>query len=235
MDREQKDMRRAALFALLPVMAAWIVFVVDSLFSLHLHRYGLVPLNAGRLYGVCTIPFLHDGIDHLVSNTPSLFLLVFGLFLFYERRAWRILLNLYLISGFTTWCMGRHDTLHVGASGLVYALAAFHFTGGLIRKVPRQMAFSLLVAFLYGGFVWAFFPTLYINTPISWEGHLSGLLTGIALAFYYRSYGPPMPPDPFANDDEDGNDDADAYWKLSNEELEKHKHDGECMSCPDVG
>jgi membrane associated rhomboid family serine protease len=206
MDRDQKDTCRAAVFALLPVAAVWIVFIFDSVFSLRLLRYGLAPLDVSRLYGVCTVPFLHDGLDHLISNTPSLFLLVFGLFLFYDRKAWTILLNHYLISGFTTWCMGRQESMHVGASGLVYALAAFHFSSGLIRKEPRQMAFSLLVAFLYGGFVWAFFPTLYIYTSISWEGHLSGLLTGIALAFYYRRYGPPMPVDPFLDEEEEDDD-----------------------------
>jgi membrane associated rhomboid family serine protease len=201
------------MLALLPVAAVWIVFIVDSICSLRLARYGLAPLDISRFYGVCTIPFLHSGLDHLISNTPSLFLLVFGLFLFYDRKAWTILLSHYLISGFVTWCMGRQGSLHIGASGLIYALAAFHFASGLIRRVPRQMAFSLLVAFLYGGFVWAFFPTLYIYTSVSWEGHLSGLLTGIALAFYYRRYGPPMPTDPFPDGEDDDDGDADAYWK----------------------
>ncbi|MDR2120568.1 MAG: rhomboid family intramembrane serine protease [Tannerella sp.] len=207
MDKEQKETCRAAALALLPVAVVWTVFAVDHVFNLELLRYGLVPLDVSRLYGTCTIPFLHSGLDHLISNTPPLFLLVFGLFLFYDRKAWQILLNLYLISGLVTWCMGRRESIHVGASGLVYALAAFHFLSGLVRKVPRQMAFSLLVAFLYGGFVWAFFPALYINTPISWEGHLSGLLTGIALTFHYRRYGPPMPPDPFLDEEEDCSDD----------------------------
>jgi membrane associated rhomboid family serine protease len=197
-------------------MAAWLVLPADRIMHLHLNRFGLAPLDPRHLYGILTIPLLHDSLDHLVSNTPALFLLIFGLHLFYQRTAWRILLNLYLISGITTWCMGRYGTVHIGASGLVYALAAFHFTAGLIRRVPPQLAFSLLVAFLYGGFVWAFFPELYRHTSISWEGHLSGLLTGISLAFYYRRLGPPMPPDPFVDEEPDDPDadDPDAYWRL---------------------
>ncbi|MDR1407901.1 MAG: rhomboid family intramembrane serine protease [Tannerella sp.] len=214
MDREQREALHAAILALLPVAAVWMVFAVDSFFALRLPRYGLVPHDMHRLYGICTLPFLHDGIDHLISNTPALFLLVFGLFLFYEQKAWTILLSHYLIGGFITWCMGHRDSLHVGASGLVYALAAFHFASGLIRRVPRQLAFSLLVAFLYGGFVWAFFPTLYKYTYISWEGHLSGLLTGIALAFYYRRNGPPMPADPFLDEDDDEDEGTDE-WRNS--------------------
>ncbi|MDR1332064.1 MAG: rhomboid family intramembrane serine protease [Tannerella sp.] len=215
MDREAKEAIHAAIAAAMPVAAIWVTFALDNAFGHHAHLLGLVPRDAGRLYGILFFPVLHADLDHLIANTPPLFLLVFGLILFYGDRGWNILGTNFLISGFITWCMGRPDTLHIGASSLVYALAAFHFASGLIRRVPRQMAFSLLVAFLYGGFVWAFFPTLYIHTSISWEGHLSGLLTGLALAFHYRRLGPPMPADPFADEDsDDENDDGeDAYWK----------------------
>ena len=203
MDNDKKNLYRAALLALWPVVCVWMVFAADNVFSLHLSRFGLIPADPAGLYGVCTVGLLHKDIDHLISNTSPLFLLVFGLYFLYERKAWAILLSLYLVSGFTTWCMGRYGTTHVGASGLIYALAAFHFASGLIRRVPSQLAFALLVAFLYGGFVWAFFPALYRYTSISWEGHLSGLLTGMALAFYYRRYGPPMPVYDFMLEDDD--------------------------------
>ena len=114
--------------------------------------------------------------------------------------------------------MGRTNSVHTGASGLVYALAAFHFVSGIIRKVPRQMAFAMLVAFLYGGFVWAFFPVLYKDTSISWEGHLSGMLSGIAFALYFRHLGPLPPVDPFLMEAEEANEDE--YWNFQQEETE---------------
>ena len=101
---------------------------------------------------------------------------------------------------------------------MIYALAAFHFVTGLIRRVPRQMAFALLVAFLYGGFVWAFFPSLYRHTSISWAGHFSGLISGIVLAIYMRRWWPPPPPDPFESEDEEPDDDPEAYWQIPDEE-----------------
>ena len=75
------------------------------------------------------------------------------------------------------------------------------------------MAFALLVAFLYGGFVWAFFPSLYKHTTISWEGHFSGLVSGIVLAIYVRRWGLPSSPDPFEGKDEEPNEDMETYWK----------------------
>ncbi|MDR3268612.1 MAG: rhomboid family intramembrane serine protease [Tannerella sp.] len=220
MDKEKKETRHAAMLALLLTSLPWIVHLANGFFTLRLQRFGLYPTDWKGLAGILTLPFLHEGADHLISNTPSLFLLIFGLFLLFGKTGWRILACLYPVSGLLTWCMGQSDSVHIGASGLAYALAAFHFTSGIIKKVPRQMAFALLVAFLYGGFVWAFFPTLYKNTSISWEGHLSGLLTGLAFAFYFRRAGPEPPVYPSLTDEDETPEDENPYWLLPDEEKE---------------
>ena len=213
---EKKELRYAVTYSLVLTALPWIVQIIEVAFSLQLKQYGLQPLETNGLIGIFTMPFLHADWEHLISNTPALLLLIFGLFLFYKRGAWRMLLYLYVISGLFTWLMGRSST-HVGASGLVYALAAFHFFSGVIKKVPRQRAFALLVAFLYGGFIWAFFPTLYIGTSISWEGHLSGLLAGIILVFYFMNEGPEPPVYPFLEEDDDANE-KDAFWNLPSDD-----------------
>ena len=41
--------------------------------------------------------------------------------------------------------------------------------------------------FLYGGLIWYVFP---IDDGVSWEGHLSGFLTGLMLTFLYKNKGP---------------------------------------------
>lgn len=199
---EKKTLQLAAIYSSLLTATPWAVQLVGAGFSLHLKQYGLQPLTPVGLTGILTMPLLHNDWGHLISNTPAMWLLIFGLFLFYERAGWRVLCSLYLTSGLLTWFMGRSAT-HIGASGLVYALAAFHFVSGIIKKAPRQRAFALLVAFLYGGFVWAFFPALYAGTSISWEGHLSGLLAGIALAVYFRDEGLKPPVYPSLDDDDD--------------------------------
>ena len=217
---ENKELRLSFIYSILLSALPWIVHIVSVAFSLRLKQYGMQPLELRGLVGIFTMPFLHADWKHLISNTPALLLLIFGLFLFYKHASWRILLYLFFISGVLTWFMDR-DSTHIGASGLVYALAAFHFLSGVIKKVPRQRAFALLVSFLYGGFVWAFFPTLYIGTSISWEGHLSGLFAGIILAFYFKSDGPEPPVYPLLEEVE-GADDENAYWNdsdvLSNNE-----------------
>ena len=211
---KKKELRLVVVYSLLLTALPWVVHIINRMFSLQLNQFGLQPMEIRGLVGIFTMPFLHGGWEHLISNTPSLFALLGGLFLFYDRGAWRILGNLYIICGLLTWFMGRSAT-HIGASGLVYALAAFHFVSGIIKKERRQLAFALLVTFLYGGFVWSFFPTLYIETSISWEGHLSGLLTGILFAFYYRQEGPQLQ-EVFPEEDEEDEEESNGEWKIEN-------------------
>jgi len=45
----------------------------------------------------------------------------------------------------------------------------------------------LMIIFLYGSMVWYLFP---IEEHISWEGHLSGFVTGLILALVYKKTGP---------------------------------------------
>jgi hypothetical protein len=75
-------------------------------------------------------------------------------------------------------------------SGIIYALAGFLFTSGVIRKFLPLQAISLFVAFMYGGMIWGILP---MQEKISWEGHLMGLIIGIILAFHYKNMGPVSP------------------------------------------
>jgi membrane associated rhomboid family serine protease len=93
----------------------------------------------------------------------------------------------WFISGIIVWLTAR-PAYHIGASGLVYGFASFVFFSGIIRNNINLLAISLLVVFLYGGLVWGIFP---YDFRVSWESHLVGGMTGLGMAFYYRSYGPP--------------------------------------------
>jgi membrane associated rhomboid family serine protease len=91
------------------------------------------------------------------------------------------------MSGLWLWAIGR-PSFHIGASGLLYALASFLFFSGFIRKHTKLMSISMFVVFLYGGMVWGIFP---MKKHISWEGHLAGALAGLILAYWFKDNGPP--------------------------------------------
>lgn len=181
---EKKIFRHSLLFPAIFVLLFWLVKLVEILLGTSFVTGGVLPRSLSGLTGILTSPFIHSGYAHLVSNSVPFFILLFALVYFYRKYSYRIFWQIYLISGLCVWLGGR-EAWHIGASGVVYGLAAFHFTSGVIRNDLRLLTLSIVVVFLYGGMVWGMFP---INPDISWESHLWGAISGVLLALYYRKY-----------------------------------------------
>lgn len=172
------------LFPFLLVVVLWIVFWVDIRFHLNLGQFGIYPRNFFGLIGVVCSPFLHGNLEHLYNNSIPLLLLLAALQYFYRDIFFKILVNGILVSGLITWVIGR-ESIHIGASSLIYVLASFIFFKGIRSKYYRLVALSLLVVLVYGSMIWYIFPN--IKEGISWEGHLAGLITGFVFALFYKT------------------------------------------------
>jgi len=181
---EKKIFFYSILFPALFVLAFWAVKIIEVTTGLSFVQFGIFPRSIDGLKGILFSPFIHADFNHLISNSLPFFILGFMLIYFYRRISYRIFIILYFLSGISVWFFGR-EAWHIGASGVVYAMAAFHFVSGIIRSDVRLLTLSVVVVFLYGGLVWGLLP---IRPEISWEGHLSGAVAGIILAFYYRKY-----------------------------------------------
>lgn len=182
-------MLASVTFPLAFVLVLWLVKIISLLFDLEIYHYGIYPQDFGGLKGIFFSPFIHGSLSHLASNSIPLLVLGSALFYFYREVAPRVVIGSIVITGIWVWVIAR-ESYHIGASGVVYSLAAFLFVSGILRRHPRLMALSLLVAFLYGGLVWGIFP---VKDHISWESHLMGLIAGIILALFYRGHGPQRP------------------------------------------
>jgi len=169
------------------IVLLWIVLFLESQLDTSLYFLGIFPLEARGLPGILTSPFVHADIEHLFNNTIPVFVLGTAIFYFYSDIAFSIVGWSWLLSGLFLWIAGR-EAWHIGASGLVYALASFLFFSGIIRKYFRLMALSLLVVFLYGSMVWGMFPLVDIH--VSWESHMLGAGAGLIMAVLYRKKGP---------------------------------------------
>jgi membrane associated rhomboid family serine protease len=167
------------------VLFIWFIYWVEYFFHYNLDDYGIYPRTWSGLKGVIFSPFIHGSVQHLLSNSLPLFVLMAATIYFYRNVALKVNVFGILISGFLTWLIAR-PSYHIGISGLIYVLASFIFFSGVFRKNLRLVALSLAVAFWYGGMIWYVLP---IKEEMSWEGHLSGLITGIFLAYLYRNKG----------------------------------------------
>ena len=179
----------ALWFTMVFLVSIWGVFILNETLELGWRKHGIHPRKWDGLRGILTYPFLHGDWGHLWNNTMSFFTLNGFLFYFYRSIALRVWVWLFFVSGLMLWGLAV-DGNHIGASGLIYGLAAFLFTSGVIRNNRLLLRVSLAVAFLYGGIVWWMLP---IDDHVSWEGHLSGAIVGTALAILYRRQGPRTP------------------------------------------
>lgn len=202
---EKKRIWLALLPALVIVSFVWLVFLLNysGLLGDRFSQWGIRPGDINGLKGIIFSPFIHTTFSHLLSNTLPLIILIWFLFYFYSNIATFVFITLWLLSGIITWLIGRGAT-HVGASGLVFAILFFLFFSGLLRKYIPLVAVSLIVAFIYGSTVWSIFPvTELVDPSISWEGHLSGAISGLLLAIIFRKQGPQKPPIVWDEEDEE--------------------------------
>lgn len=162
----------------------WGVYWLDWSHYLQLYQYGVYPNRIKGLRGIVFSPFIHGGLRHLYNNSVALLALLVMLQYFYKNLVWKVLFWGILLSGLGTWLLGR-ENYHIGASGLIYVLVSFMFFKGLLSKYYRLVALSLLIVVFYGSMVWYMFPDA--EEGISWEGHLSGFLTGLVLTLFLKS------------------------------------------------
>lgn len=218
---ESQDEKRLLLSSMLiPVillMVMWLVKIVEVVFHLDLGFLGIKPLSVEGLPGIVFFHFLHGNWKHLISNSVPILILGTSLYYFYRPIANKILLILLFSTGLLTWC-GARGGVHIGASALVYGLCFFLMLSGFLRRDRKLIIISLVVVFLYGSLVWGLYPKYAIENNISWEGHMSGFVMGIVLAFFYKNEGPQREDYIWEDDDETDdvvdNTNEKPYWEI---------------------
>jgi len=153
----------------------WVALFVAYL--LPLNQFGIRPRNWWGLTGIPLAPFLHADMGHLLTNMSALLFLGLSLMLLEGRKALLVVATIVLLGGLGTWAIGRGDAIHVGASGVIFGLLGYLLASGVFRRKFSYVAMALLVLFFYGG---ALFGVLPRSDGVSWEGHLCGLLAGVA-------------------------------------------------------
>ncbi len=180
-NRNQPSLWRSLGIPIAFVVLLWIVKLIEVAADVSLANWGIYPRTIHGVVGIILAPLLHGDFQHLFSNTAPLLVLGFTLINGYPRVATRAISIIYLLTGAWVWVAAR-PSYHIGASGIIYGLAAFIFTMGLLRRDKASMALSLLVAFLYGGLIWGLLP---LDPNVSWESHALGLIAGVFAAIWY--------------------------------------------------
>jgi membrane associated rhomboid family serine protease len=158
------------------VAVLWAIEAVDYyLLNQSLDRYGVQPRHVSGLVGILAAPLLHHGFAHLAANTLPLFVLgglviVSGLADFLA-----VTILSAVVGGLGVWLFAPGDTMHLGASGLVFGYFGYLVMRGYYQRSVGALAAAAIVVVLYGGIMWGVLPT---QPGVSWQGHLFGFLGG---------------------------------------------------------
>lgn len=221
----KRDVQRIVLAAIIPLFLLFILYILKFLetgMDWDFTKLGVYPMEKRGVFGIFAHPLVHSSFKHLFANTIPFFFLSWCLFYFYRDIAPYIFFTIWIGCGVFTFLIGKPGW-HIGASGIIYGLAFFLFFSGLLRKHVPLIAISLLITFLYGGLVWNMFPQFAKETT-SWEGHLSGAITGTLCSIAFMKYGPQRP-EPFADEEDiDGEDIDEKEEEASSEEETKQSY-----------
>jgi membrane associated rhomboid family serine protease len=163
------------------VLAAlmWVVEVVDQIAGGRLDRNGIAPRELDGIDGVVWAPFLHGGFDHLIGNTIPFLLLGFAIALGGLARVATVTVIVALVGGLGTWLVAPANTVHIGASGIVFGYAAYLVARGIYSRSPVQIALGVAVLAVWGT---TLLRGLVPEDGISWQGHLFGAIGGVLAA-----------------------------------------------------
>ena len=117
--------------------------------------------------------------QHLVANTLPL--LILGLIICGRSKGefGAAVASGIFLGGGLTWLFAR-TACHVGASGLVFTFFGYVASLAYFRRTFGSLVLSVACIVGYGGLLRGILPTAM---PVSWEGHLSGLLAGVLAAW----------------------------------------------------
>ena len=164
-------------FVLVPM---WGMFFLNkiALFGLW-NIFGIVPrtLDLRSMVGVFASWTMHGNFAHLLGNTLVLLqiLFLFGLF---ENNAYRTIVKLIVASGVMTWLIASPFSIHIGASGLCFAMLGFMIGGAVFA---RRWGYLLACIIMGAGYWLTIKQGLMPQQGISFAAHFGGLCAGLLL------------------------------------------------------
>ncbi|MFB7271438.1 rhomboid family intramembrane serine protease [Streptomyces sp. NPDC056244] len=162
----------------------WLLELVDVLTANSLDSYGIVPREPSELADIVPASFIHFGFAHVAANTIPLLVFGFLAALGGIRRFLAVCAVIIVADGLGVWLISPSHTNTAGASGLIFGLFGYLLVRGFVERKPVGIVVGLVIGAIWGSSI--LFGISPANTTVSWQGHLIGLVAGIATAFMFR-------------------------------------------------
>jgi len=173
------DRTNALLLVVAMVGLMWLLEIVDIAADHRLDNYGIHPRDVDGLAEIFAAPFLHAGFGHLISNTVPFLAMGATIALGGLARVALVTLIVAVISGFGMWVIAASNSIHLGASGVVFGYASYLVSRGIFSRRLSELAIGVVVVAIWGiGLLQGLLP----QERISWQAHLFGAVGGVVAA-----------------------------------------------------
>lgn len=163
------------------VVLMWLLEILDWLLPWwHPDAWGIIPRRVIGLRGILFAPLLHGSFSHVAANSIPFIVLGWLVMLRRTHEFFVVTAVVAFIAGLGTWLFGSSNSIHIGASGIIFGYFGFLVLLGYFERSIGSILRAVIVGAVYGGLIWGVLP---LQAGISWESHLFGFLGG-ALAAY---------------------------------------------------
>lgn len=175
--RPDRKLALRVLGAMVALM--WGLEIVDTAVGHDLDRYGIHPRDPEGLAEIVSAPFLHAGFGHLIGNTLPFATMGAAIAFAGLARLLTVTAVVGVVSGLGVWVLGGANSVHLGASGLVFGFASYLISRGLFSRRLVDFAVGAIVVAVWG-------VTLLLGmlpkAQVSWQAHVFGVVGGILAA-----------------------------------------------------
>ncbi len=161
------------------LLLLWSVHAINALLAYRLNVFGIYPRRSVGLRGILFSPFLHGSAGHLFFNCIPLVVLATLILVNGQAFFFQVTAMIAVLSGVLTWLLGRR-AFHVGASSVIMGYWSFLLVDAVLQRSALSIVLAALCLYYFAGMYTNIFPR---EEKTSWEGHLFGLLSGVAVSY----------------------------------------------------
>jgi membrane associated rhomboid family serine protease len=163
------------------IVVIWFLEIIDRLIlGGSMNALGVRPRTLVGLRGILLMPLLHGGFGHLLANTLPFLVLGWLVMLNGISNFFVISAVIIVVSGVGVWLFGAANSVHIGASGLVFGFFGFLVTRAYFERSLGSIILAFGVIIFYGGLLMGILP---LQLGVSWQAHLFGFAGGVLAAY----------------------------------------------------
>jgi len=168
----------------------WIIFIFSHIIPGNFTELflGIRPItfSFNQIFAILGSWIPHASYTHIINNSIVLFGLLLSITCI-ERKPVRLTAILIAFSGFLTWLLGSTNSLHIGASGLVFAVFGYICSSLVVSKKWLYLLPIIFFMLYYGlSYFTSMFSGLIPSQYVSFAAHFGGLIAGIITGIFYE-------------------------------------------------